>query len=193
MHGKIKVGGWVSFRANELIDAPNGFWWDASVAHGLLTASDTYANGVGTTRVEAFGLIPIKRARDADTTRSTIGRFIAEQAVFMPGHLLADLGTNWHGLDAEHATASTNRDGERMQLSLHVTAEGRLLDMTTARWGRDGRNGYRYLPFGMQVDEERTFGDFTVPYAGRVGWWYGTPRWHSGEFFRFMIDEFQVF
>ena len=62
----------------------------------------------------------------------------------------------------------------------------------TCRWGRDGGR-YGWIPFGMVADEERTFGDFTVPSAGRVGWWYGTPRWPAGEFFRFTVDEYTAF
>ncbi|HZD98679.1 MAG TPA: DUF6544 family protein, partial [Micromonosporaceae bacterium] len=43
MHGQIKVmGGWLPFRAEQVIDRDRGFWWTANVAHGLLRGSDSF-------------------------------------------------------------------------------------------------------------------------------------------------------
>jgi uncharacterized protein DUF6544 len=193
MHGSIKVGRWLPFRAEEFIDARDGFRWTASVAHGLVSARDSYTDRAGTTRVRALGFLPMMSASGPDVSKSALGRMLAEQAVWMPGNLLPDTGAHWYPSDAEHATVSVTKDDERSQLSLHLAPNGQLLEMTMARWGRQGRGQFHYLPFGIQIDDEATFGDFTVPSAGRVGWWYGTPRWTAGEFFRFTIDDLTTF
>ena len=40
------------------------------------------------------------------------------------------------------------------------------------------------------VEDECTFGEFTIPSKLRIGWYFGTDRFEpEGEFFRCMIDE----
>lgn len=45
----------------------------------------------------------------------------------------------------------------------------------TGNWGMQ--------PFGFQVTETRRIGQFSIPAAGTAGWFHGTDRWTSGQFF----------
>ena len=35
---------------------------------------------------------------------------------------------------------------------------------------------FALIPFGGHLDQERRFGDYTIPTQVGVGWWYGTER-----------------
>jgi hypothetical protein len=54
--------------------------------------------------------------------------------------------------------------------------------------GYGGRPYGRY-PFGVSLEEERSFAGVTIPTVVRAGWWWGTPRAAEGEFFRARIVE----
>ena len=188
MHGHIKVGLWLPFKAEQIIDSRRGFRWNAKIVGGLLQAEDIFDRGAGTMRITLAGKTPIVRATGADITESALGRFVAER-IWMPGNLLPDTGTHWHATSAERVVAHVPVDGTYVRLSLRVAESGALRELGMDRWGRGQHGTFEYLPFGLQVVAERQFGDFTIPSAGRVGWWYGTQRWRAGEFFRFMIDD----
>ncbi len=188
MHGTIKIGVWLPFQARQVIDSRSGFSWEAHLAGGLVRGSDQYDGVDAATRVEV-AFVRMMAATGPDVARSAAGRFAAEMCAWMPGRLLLDPAVTLSSPDDQHVLVRT---GHRDVVHLHVAGTGALLDVSLARWGRDGRRPYRPLPFGMEVDDERRFGDFTIPSAGRAGWWYGTPRWRTGEFFRFIVDEFRV-
>jgi hypothetical protein len=188
MHGHIKVGVWLPFQAEQVIDTELGFQWTASIADGLLRGIDSFDHHQGQTRFGIGGKIPVVSADGPQVSHSAFGRFMAEQAAWMPGNLLPDTGTHWVALNATEAVAHVPADGSFTRLHLGVEPDGRLRDIRMSRWGRSaGRYGYQ--PFGMRADAEATFGGFTVVSQGRVGWWYGTDRWTRGEFFRFTIDD----
>lgn len=53
-----------------------------------------------------------------------------------------------------------------------------------------GGGPFRYVPFGAVVEEDRRFGDYTIPSRLRVGWYIGTDRFErEGEFFRVTVDD----
>jgi hypothetical protein len=188
MHGTIKVGTWLPFTADQVIERDRGFRWTARIAGGLIRGSDSFDGEAGRTRFQLGGIIPIVSADGPDVTRSALGRFLAEQAVWLPGALTAGTGTRWFAQDGDHATAFVPADGTYTRLRLGIEPDGTLRDLSMARWGRiHDHSGW--LPFGMHADAETSFGPFTVVSRGRVGWWYGTDRWPAGEFFRFTIDD----
>ncbi len=47
-------------------------------------------------------------------------------------------------------------------------------------------------PFGGEITDHRVFDGLTVPNAGNWGWFYGTERWHDGEFFRCRITGYDA-
>jgi len=189
MHGHIKVMGvWLPFQAEQVIDHARGFWWTANVARGLLRGTDSFDHDQGQTRFAVGGRLPILVADGAEVTRSALGRFIAEQAIWLPGSLLPVNGTHWSAVDRDHADATVPGSGTYTHLRIGIESDGAVRDLAMSRWGRScGRVGW--IPFGMVADAEASYGNFTLVSRGRVGWWYGTPRWPAGEFFRFTIDD----
>jgi hypothetical protein len=193
MHGSIKVGRWMPFRADQLIDSGRGYSWSATVAHGLVNAVDLLNGASAGNRANLLGLVPLPTATGPDVLRSAAGRFAAEQAAWLPGNLLPDTRTEWCAIDESHVRATISTPCGPMPVQLHITSNGALLDLVMMRWSKFGQRAYRDMPFGVEFDDETRFGDFTIPSAGRAGWWYATPNWPRGEFFRFRIDEFYVF
>ncbi len=189
MHGHIKVmGGWLPFRAEQVIDHNRGFWWTANVAHGLLRGSDSFDHEQGQTRFALGGIVPVVVADGKDVSRSALGRFIAEQAIWLPGSLLPANGTHWSAVDCDHADATVPGSGTYTHLRIGIESDGAVRDLAMSRWGRShGRFGW--IPFGVVADAEAAYGNFTLVSQGRAGWWYGTARWPAGEFFRFTIDD----
>jgi len=59
-----------------------------------------------------------------------------------------------------------------------------LLEVTVNRWGNPDGEPYGRYPFGMTTEAEATFAGVTLPVVFRAGWWWGTDRQESGEFFR---------
>jgi hypothetical protein len=189
MHGHIKLGAWLPFTAEEVIEDNTRFRWSARVAGGLFTGSDELSGPLAASRFRLFGQIPVITQSGPDVYQSALGRFLAEQAIWMPGNLLPDRGTHWHVDKDGHAVAMIPHHGGYGRVTLSADIDGRLRDVSIIRWGRDAGH-FGWIPFGMVADQERTFGDYTIPSAGRVGWWYGTKRWRAGEFFRFTIDDY---
>jgi hypothetical protein len=70
---------------------------------------------------------------------------------------------------------------------------GRLRSVVFDRWGDpDNAGAWAYHPFGFEVSGYATFDGVSVPSAGRAGWFYGTDRWHDGEFFRSEIVQYEL-
>ncbi len=77
---------------------------------------------------------------------------------------------------------------ERIPLRLTVDEQGRLLSVSMQRWGNQTPDKtFALIPFGGEVGDEKKFGDYTIPTAVRVGWWFGTEKFREGEFFRATI------
>jgi hypothetical protein len=176
MHGHIKaMGVWLPFRAEQVIDHDRGFWWTANIAYGLLRGGDSFDHDQGQTRFALGGIVPIIVADGADVTRSALGRFIAEQAIWLPGSLLPSNGAHWSAVDGDHADATVPGSGTYTRLRIGIEPDGAVHDLAMSRWGRT-RGRFGWMPFGMVADAEASYGHFTLVSQGRVGWWYGTPR-----------------
>lgn len=189
MHGQIRVGRWLPFRARQVIDADRGFRWQASVAGGLIRGYDQFDAGQGATRFTLLGLIPLVDAGGPDITRSALGRVMAEYAAWLPAALLPGPGVRWDAPDRDHAVVHVASAGASTVLALTLGHDGAVREIGLTRWGNPVGGGFTELPFGMYADAEATFKGVTVPSRGRVGWWYGTDRWPEGEFFRFVVDD----
>jgi hypothetical protein len=77
---------------------------------------------------------------------------------------------------------------EMTELELAIDARGRLELIRMSRWGNPDESEFRYVHFGAVVEEENTFGGYTIPTRLRIGWHVGTERFESeGEFFRVTV------
>ena len=182
MHGEILLKKWTSFRAEEVLHRTRGFVWKARVGP-FIRGSDSLVDGVGASSWKLLGMIPVLSASGPDIDRSAAGRWMAESTL-LPSMLLPELGATWDGTDVV-----LRRNGESMTLHLAVDERGGLQEFRTVRWGNPTGEPFGAYSFGGIVEEERNFGGITIPSRLRIGWYFGTPRWNEGEFFRMTIDE----
>lgn len=181
MHGEIRLKKWRSFEAEEVLHRDRGFVWKARVCP--IQGMDSLIDGVGKSSWKLFGVIPVVRARGRDIDRSATGRWLAE-SLLLPTMLLPENGAVWWG-----SRVTLEKFGESMTLQLALGEGGRLKSFQGFRWGNPLGAAFGYYPFGGMVEEERSFGGYTIPSKLRVGWHFGTPRWQEGEFFRVTVDD----
>ena len=190
MHGEIKLGRWLPFTAEQVIQWGRGMIWNATVRmKGMpIRGFDRLVNGEGAMRWKLFGIISVMRASGPDITRSAAGRVMAE-SVWLPSVLCGD-EARWTAQDAFHPRASLTVQGEAGELTLTIDDNGRLKTLTLPRWGNPGGTEFRYVDFGGVLEEESRFGAYTIPTGLRVGYYVRTDRFEpDGEFFRVAIDD----
>jgi hypothetical protein len=190
MTGTIRLGDkWLPFEAEQVLAPPRGFVWRAKARSGLLRISgaDYYAAGSGAVDFRLWGLIPVARSSGPDISRAARGRLAAE-SFWLPSSLLPSDRVQWREVDDQTAEVVLEIDGDRIPVRLSVDAEGRVRSVALQRWGdQTPDKAFALIPFGGEVGDERRFGDYTIPTVVRVGWWYGTEKYHEGEFFRATI------
>lgn len=190
MHGEFRLKQWYPFTAEQVIRTDGEMLWKATVRiHGLpVSGSDQLIRGNGAMQWKLLGLFPLINASGPDVTRSAIGR-IAGESVWLPSLLSRD-DVSWTAPNAAQAHASLTLLGERTELTLAVADNGTLQSIQYRRWGNPEGGVFHRVAFGGVVEEERTFGGYTIPSRLRVGWHFGTPRFEpEGEFFRVTVDE----
>jgi len=190
MHGDIKLKGWASFSAEEVIRWDRGMVWRATVRlHGIvIRGGDSFMDGSGAMRWKLLGLLPVVNASGPDITRSAAGRVNIE-SIWLPSVLCGD-DVSWSSSDICHCHATFAAHTEMAEIDYKIDENGRLEAVSMPRWGNPGGAEFQYTNCGGFVDAEGSFGGFTIPTRMRVGWYFGTPRFEpEGEFFRVTIDE----
>lgn len=190
MHGEIRLKGWLPFRAEQVICRDRGMIWRATVRmFGLpIRGSDRFVDGGGALRWKLLGLVPVMSASGPDIDRSAADRVRAE-SVWLPSTLLGP-EVEWSAPDAARARARLAIGGHEGEVELVIDGDGRLEAVRAERWGDPDGRGWRLAGFGGVAEREATFGGYTIPTRLRIGWHFGTERFHEdGEFFRATIDE----
>jgi hypothetical protein len=189
MHGEIRLHGWHPFVAEQVISWNHGMIWQATVRmYGLsISGSDRVLDGQGAMQWKLFGMLPLVHASGLDITRSAAGRMNIE-SLWLPS-VLSRTDVEWTAADRSHLHAHFRANGETAEVDYRVGEGGELQAASMLRWGNPDGGPFRYIPFGGVVEENRTFGGYTIPTRLRVGWYFGTQRFESeGEFFRATID-----
>ena len=179
MSGRIRVGVWLPFVAEERCEA-RSFDWRARVGWGRLQPLEVrngYADGRGRTSGRLFGRATLFEQAGPDTARSAAGRTALEAAVWAPAGLVGDGDVEWRAEGEEDVVVSWPIPPERPAVRLRIDARGALRSAVAERWDDAGRKDFGYIPCGREVHEERRFGDLVVPSRVTVGWWFGTPRY----------------
>jgi hypothetical protein len=186
MRGQIRLGAWRPFTARQVITVPEGYIWAATARMvGLpVTGFDRLSSGTGQMHWRLLGLVPVMTADGPDITRSAAGRLAAE-IVLVPTAFRTVTWTS--GAHGDSAIATCQAGGETEHAELRVGPDGRLLGLIVNRWGNPDGEPYGRYPFGMTTEAEATFAGVTLPAVFRAGWWWGTDRQESGEFFRARI------
>jgi hypothetical protein len=79
--------------------------------------------------------------------------------------------------------------GEAAAIGLGIDNVGRLRSLRMQRWGNPEGDAFRSLDFGAHVEDEASFGAYTIPSRLRVGWHIRDQGFSAdGEFFRVTID-----
>jgi hypothetical protein len=135
-----------------------------------------------------FGLIPIIREAGPDVTRSIANR-IAAESVWLPS-MLVDERVHWRAGNGNVALAGVTIDGHPTELRMTLD-QGRLIAVGLHRWGNPDGGPFREAPFGAYVDQEATFGGYTIPARLRVGWHFDDKTRFDveGKFFEVSIDD----
>lgn len=190
MHGKIKLKGWQSFQAEQVICRQYGMVWQATVwQNGLpIYGWDRLVAGAGAMQWKLLGIVPVMTAEGTDITRSAIGRMHGEciwlPSVFCHRHVI------WTALDEHQIIAQLTDLGETTKLKLTLDEAGRLQQLSFKRWGNPAGAEYAYRDFGGTVHGERTFSGYTIPTQLRIGWHHDPDDFDTdGEFFRVTLDE----
>lgn len=189
MHGEIKLSAWLPFRAEQVIRLDRGMLWQASLKMmGLPTSGyDLFLDGEGEMRWKYIGFIPIVRASGPDISRSSLGRLRAE-CCWLPSAFCA-AGVTWSESDANTVVAELPLFGESDPVTFKLRENGMLQDLLMKRWGKNPEGEFEEMDFGGVVEEEGTFGGYTIPTKLRIGWHYGSETFEkSGEFIRVQID-----
>lgn len=190
MHGNIKLRRWFPFTGEQVILWDRGMIWSATVwMHRMpIRGSDRLVDGQGALRWRLFGIIPVMTASGPDITRSAAGR-VAGESVWLPSVLRSDQ-VSWTAADASRPRVTVKAGGLATDVALAIDAQGRLESIKFSRWGNPDGGDFGYTEFGGVVEEENSFGRYTIPTRLRIGWYFGTDRFgRDGEFFRVTIDE----
>jgi hypothetical protein len=188
MHGSIKITRWRPFKAEQVIVRGRGMIWRASVRMLGMTIRgfDRLVDGEGAMRWNALGVIPVMRASGPDIARSAAGR-VAAEAVWLPA-IFCGADVAWDVADPQLAHARFAVDRHPVDLAIALD-QGCVQSVAMRRWGNpDG--AFRESDFGAVIEQEGTFGGYTIPVRLRVGWHFGSDRFESeGKFFHVTIDD----
>jgi hypothetical protein len=179
MSGRIQVGRWLPFAAEQAIDG-RSFEWRARVGWGRLRplhVVDRYADGAGSTEGRLLGRLRLFGSADADTTRSAAGRTALESVAFAPAAVAPGDGVDWHAVGDDEIVGRFDLPPERPEVHVRLAREGAPRAISAMRWGNPGGEGFGYVPCGCEVHSHRRFGALTIPERVSVGWWFGTARY----------------
>jgi hypothetical protein len=188
MSGRIKVGLWLPFTAEQTVDG-RSFAWRARVGWGRLTllrVTDRYADAAGSTEGRLLGRVRLFHAEDFNTARSAATRAAIESVVFALSSVLPGRGVRWRVETDDVILARFDLPPERPEVRLRIDEHGAIRTVSALRWGNAGEKTFPYIPFGGDVHAERRFGDLVLPRTLSVGWWFDTPRY--APFFRAEIN-----
>jgi hypothetical protein len=186
MTGRIKLGLWLPFAADQVCDG-RSFVWRARV--GPLHVTDRFAEGAGSMRGRLFGRRTVFDVANDDVTRSSAGR-AALEAIWCPGALRPERGVAWRAESDEEIVATWDIPPERPEVHLRIGPDGAVRAAWAQRWGNVRRDAFGYIPCGCEVRAERRFGDLVLPSEVTVGWWFGTPGY--APFFRARVVDARV-
>jgi hypothetical protein len=179
MSGRIKVGLWLPFTAEQTVDG-RSFMWRARIGRGPLTplrVVDQYADAAGSTDGRLLGRVTLFHAGGLDTARSAATRAAIESVVFAPSSVLPGRGVSWRAESQNVIAARFDLPPEHPEVHVRIDEGGAIRAVSALRWGNAREKTFQYIPFGGEVHAERRFGDFVVPSYLSVGWWFDTPRY----------------
>jgi hypothetical protein len=190
-HGRLRLRPgrpWLAFRATETIVVNNGFEFQARAWLGPLpvTTQDRYTAGHGASQIRLLGLLPIVTRHGADIDQAMRSRLVVE-SVWLPSAFVPANGAHWTQ-EGDAVRVAVPVHGELVRARLDLGPAGELQAMRLDRWSdlTDDQT-YGPIPFESCIENERTFGDLTIPSELHATWWAGTDR--AFRFFEAAVDD----
>lgn len=191
MIGEIRAsesGDWFNFEAAQRICPERGFLWQARIeALGRLFAegADYYCDGFAGSDFFIAGPWPLSHVKGGEFSRSAAGRLIIE-SIWLPTSLVAARGAEWTSGDQHRVTVRLPGQAESSSLNMTVAESGALVDVTMMRHlGGEGRS-FGLMPYGLRVEAEKRFAEYTIPSRVSAVWGYGTDA--AEEYLRIQIE-----
>jgi hypothetical protein len=122
-----------------------------------------------------FGAIPLVQvAATEGLDRSAAVRPVLE-AIWAPASLLPANGARWEQVGPDKARVTYYTGPHPVEMTMTIDERGRVLEVVAMRWS-DANPGkvFRLQPFGAAIEDEASFGGFTIPSVVHVGNNYGT-------------------
>ena len=189
MRGTLRVGpdDWVPFRARERISAERGFLWEARVGvlgRLALDGADWLLAEDAGLEYALAGWWPAVRGGGHELARSAAGRMMVDLA-WLPMALTPQRGARWSRADQDRAVVTLPGGGTPM--TVLVGADGALREASLLR-RRVRADGSSMLgSYGIIVEAEARFGDFTVPSELVAAWGIGTDDRY--DFMRVFVED----
>jgi hypothetical protein len=190
MRGRLRIGRWLPFEAVQLHAPPYGYLWVAKAGLGPVSIRgyDCYADGVGVMRWRLFGRFGLVSASGPDIDRSAAGR-VALDAFTVPSSWLRPEVSWQPGPDADSAVAHWQVGHWVSAVQIEVAPDGALRSVCMRRWAAPAGQPWGEYRCGGTVAAERCFEGVTIPTQLRAGYFFRTPRWDKGEFFRATVTD----
>ncbi len=190
--GEVRVrpdGDWFKFEAMERICPERGLLWQArieGVGRIYAEGAEYFCDGDAGSDFFLAGILPLVRVRGGEFARSSAGRLVIE-SIWLPACLSPARGATWEPGDEHRATVRLPGLADMCTLNLTVAESGALVDVSMMRHqGGEGRS-FGLMPFGIRVEEDSRFGDYTIPSRVVAAWGYGTDV--AEEFMRITVED----
>jgi hypothetical protein len=145
-----------------------------------ISGTDALYRTHGWTRFWMFWSIPLVQAAATGGLDRAAAARPALEAMWAPASLLPQNGAAWTQLGEDTAQVTFDTSNARITMQMTLDGQGRILDIVTQRWSdANPDKQYRYQPFGGTMEEEATFGGFTIPSLVHVGNHYGTDAYFA--------------
>ncbi len=182
MSGTLRREGrqeWIPFEAEEVLAGGRGLVWKAKLKMGedsWLDGAEYYFKGKGQIRFFRHRFIPSIDESSLVVDRSMAGRVLIE-SIWLPSVFLPQRGARWENMDNLRSRVTLSIDDLSSTISMVMEEDGQLREAVIPRYhGSEDRKVEKaeWRPFGIVVDEEKTFTGFRIPTKIRAGWRYGT-------------------
>jgi Family of unknown function (DUF6544) len=164
---------WMRFEAEQWFER-NGidFRWNARVRMGPLMSArvvDSFEHGEGTLTAKVLGVIPVARARGAETDKGEALRGLAELP-WRPFAFSDAPYLTWETVGSDKLRVTYDDVRTRATLEFEVDGEGRVLGAAVSSRPRLVGKSVVDTPWSGAFGEYRTFDRLRVPTSAEVAW-----------------------
>jgi hypothetical protein len=175
---------WMPFEAEEILEGGRGLVWKAKLKTGedsWLDGAEYYFMGKGQITFFRHRFIPSVFESSLVVDRSMAGRVLIE-SIWLPPVFLPQRMARWENMDKLRAKVTLSIDDLSSTIMMSVEEDGRLREVVIPRYHQGGERKIEkaeWRPFGISVEEEKTFEGYRIPTKIRAGWWYGSSRYNE--------------